>query len=147
MLTLEGHRAWGRTNKSHGWWVNREACEEHHCQERLHAHHLSWHVFLLTTFLSPLRSRWWELGPGAEAVVSVLEKGLRWGVVPLLLAAVQEVRGQCCSSSLNCGAMLVWRGPALTSRSKNGSWTAAREPRVWTPEVMNRWSCKVYYYF
>lgn len=125
------------------WWVNKEAYVEHHCHKRLHAHHFSWEVFFLTTFLCLLRSRCWDRGPGAGAAASVLEKGLRWEAVPLLLAAVQQARGPCCSSSLNYGAMLVLRGPAHTSRSRNGSWTAAREPPVWTQEVTDPLWCKV----
>lgn len=79
--------------------------------------------------------------------MSALEGGLWRGVAPLLLAAVQEVRGLCCSSSRNYGAMLVWRGPVPTLKSRNGSWTAAREPQVWTLEVIDPPYCKRHFCF
>lgn len=93
------------------------------------------------------RLRWWEWGPRAGAAVSVLERGSWWVAAPLQLVPAQEAKGPCYSSSLNCGAMQVWRGRVPTSRSRNGSWTAAREPRVWTPEVMDPQSVFLSYYF
>lgn len=106
---------------------------------KMHTHHA------MSCFHLPSlrRLRWREWGSGERA----LEKRLWAGAPSPLPRAAPEAGDPCCSSLLNCGAMPVWRGPAPTSRSRNGSWIAAREPQVWTPEVIDPWCREVSFYW